>query len=288
MLRRLDLLLGRRLTLSLIAAKICGFSLAAKAAPQSATKSSGPSFEVASIRLGHVATGRGVTTFGISISGSHVKISGTLIRFLADAYDVLNYQIVGAPGWANSLETHYYNIVAKVEGDAEPKRAQVKEMLQTLLADRFKLRLHRETQQRQVLALVVGKDGARIKESQPETLTSFTWRPGQSIWLSGTKLPISQLAIFLSNQMKQPVIDKTELKVLVRLRSALGCRRIRARRTGCLCGSPSLHLYSGSGATRPETRIAKGRDGGPGRRPCGKAHGKLAPPRRPDDPLVRF
>ncbi len=200
--------LNRRQTFSLIAAEICGVCSRAKAAPQSAP-SNRPAFEVASVRRdedGH--------TFGILISGSSVRIGGTVDRLIMEAYGVMHYQILEGPEWARSVESNDYVIVAKVEGDAEPKRALVKQMLGTLLGDRFQLRLHRETQQRQILALVVGKDGLKVKESAPETTTSMRLGIGQVTWLNGTKLPISYLATTLSVRMQQPVVDKTELKGL--------------------------------------------------------------------------
>jgi uncharacterized protein (TIGR03435 family) len=149
-------------------------------------------------------------TFGILISGNHATITGTVRRLLMEAYGVLDYQILGAPDWARSLDAHY-TIVAKVEGDAEPSRALVKQMLQTLLVERFQLRLHRESQPRQILALVVGKDGVKMKESTPETQTGVRYKAGD---VTGAKLNMAYLAVFLSIQMKQPVVDKTELKGL--------------------------------------------------------------------------
>jgi uncharacterized protein (TIGR03435 family) len=182
------------------------FTAAGMAAPpQSSSK---PSFEVASIRI-RPRDATGSMTFGILISGNHATITGTVNRLLMEAYGVLDYQILGAPEWARSLDAHY-TIVAKVEGDAEPSRALVKEMLQTLLAERFQLRLHRETQQRQVLSLVVGKDGVKMKESPTEKQTGVRYKSGD---MTGAKLNMAYLAVFLSIQMKQPVVDKTDLKV---------------------------------------------------------------------------
>jgi uncharacterized protein (TIGR03435 family) len=173
------------------------------------SRPSGPSFEVASIRV-RQRDATGSMTFGILISGNHATITGTVSRLLMEAYGVLDYQILGAADWVRSLDAHY-TIIAKVEGDAEPSRALVKEMLQTLLAERFQLRLHRESQPRQILALVVGKDGVKMKESEPEARSGVRYRSGD---MNGSRLNMAYLAVFLSNQMKQPIIDKTELKGL--------------------------------------------------------------------------
>src|ERR1017187_2998985 len=83
----------------------------------------------------------------------------TLKDLITVAYKVKPYQITG-PAW---LATDHFDVVAKMpEGwtkDDAPK------MLQTLLADRFKVVIHRETQEHPVLALVVGKGGPKLKDS---------------------------------------------------------------------------------------------------------------------------
>ena len=59
----------------------------------------------------------------------------------------------------------YYDILAKAPGSSTPNRGQFRQMLQTLLAERFNLRVHRELKQMPVYALVVGKNGPKFKES---------------------------------------------------------------------------------------------------------------------------
>jgi uncharacterized protein (TIGR03435 family) len=49
----------------------------------------------------------------------------------------------------------YYNIVAKAEGDGTPTRGEFRQMLQTLLNQRFNLEFHHETKEMPVYALVV-------------------------------------------------------------------------------------------------------------------------------------
>jgi uncharacterized protein (TIGR03435 family) len=166
-----------------------------------------PSFEVASVKLHPLGEHM---TFGIAISGSNVRIGGPVSRLIMEAYGVMSYQILEGPEWARSIDSDY-DIVARTEGDTAATRAQVKRMLQTLLADRFQLRLRHDTQERQMLALIVDKNGLKIKESAPETSTSMRLGNGQ---VTATKLPISQLAISLSTLLKQPVVDKTGLKGL--------------------------------------------------------------------------
>ncbi len=78
------------------------------------------------------------------------------------AYGVKTYQISG-PAW---LDTERFDIVAKVPQGAT--KDDVKLMLQNLLADRFKLTLHREKKDMPMYALLVAKNGPKLKESPPD------------------------------------------------------------------------------------------------------------------------
>ena len=114
------------------------------AAETAAAKS--PAFEVASIRahefppnvFGFSSTGRSF----IRISGSRVTLSVvSLIGLVRDAYDVQDFQVSGAPGWTDQRgRQQFYDIEARAPGDGTPTVGQVRQMLQTLLADRFQLK----------------------------------------------------------------------------------------------------------------------------------------------------
>ena len=84
---------------------------------------------------------------------------------IAMAYDVppsslypYEGKMVSGPDW---IESEVYHIEAKAE--APTTQAQLKLMMQELLADRFKLKLHRENREMPVYALVVGKNGHKLK-----------------------------------------------------------------------------------------------------------------------------
>jgi uncharacterized protein (TIGR03435 family) len=83
----------------------------------------------------------------------------SLKNILMNAYGVKGYQING-PKW---LDSERFDIAAKIPKDTT--KEQFKLMLQNLLAERFKLTLHHETKELPMYALVVGKGGAKLKES---------------------------------------------------------------------------------------------------------------------------
>ncbi len=88
--------------------------------------------------------------------------------------------------------------------------------LRTLMADRFQLRVHRETKEMPVYALVVSKKGPKIVKTVEsytrETGLSLRRSAGGTMELKGVQAPLTSLARQLSNQVGRPVVDKTELK----------------------------------------------------------------------------
>ena len=95
---------------------------------------------------------------GDKLRGNHVT-ARTVIAF---AYNVNRRQIIGGPDWIHSL---HYNIDARAGHVLPPKDASgrlqetVAVMLRTLLADRFALRVRRETREMPVHALVRARPG---------------------------------------------------------------------------------------------------------------------------------
>src|SRR5579863_5187967 len=118
-----------------------------------------PAFEVASIKL-NASGDRGSRTN--STNGEVRMENATLKGIIMGAYDVREYSFSG-PDW---LATVRFDIIAKLPpSDAEkiPKeqrQAARRLMMQTLLAERFKLTVHRETKMLSGYALVVAKKGA--------------------------------------------------------------------------------------------------------------------------------
>src|SRR5579863_8013440 len=112
------------------------------------------SFEVASIRLHKTE----IRTVGVKLSGPRLFAEAlSADNLITYAYDVKDYQVSGVPSWADSknLSCDRYDVNAKAEGDEPVKTDQARAMLQSLLADRFHLQLHREKKDAPVYALVV-------------------------------------------------------------------------------------------------------------------------------------
>ena len=132
-----------------------------------------PAFELASIKkaepINPTAVMSGQLHLGMTIDAAMVKITSlSIAELLRMAYKVKSFQISG-PDW---LGVDRFDIVAKMP--AGSNRDQVPEMVQSLLAERFKLTLHRSTTEQSAFALVVAKGGLKLKESPPDDAVPAT------------------------------------------------------------------------------------------------------------------
>src|ERR1035441_9283141 len=126
-----------------------------------------PAFEVASVKpaapLDRSQMLSGQMHVGMKVDAARVDIgSMSLAELIRVAYRVKAYQVSG-PDW---MASERFDVLAKLPEGASS--GQVPEMLQALLAERFKLSVHRESKEHAVYALVVGKNGPKLKESAPD------------------------------------------------------------------------------------------------------------------------
>ncbi len=153
-------------------------------------------FEVASIKpaaqLTPALMQSGKMHIGMNIDGARVDIGGMpIMALLPQVFGVKQYQIAGLGTGMDFMATDRWDILAKLpEGATED---QVPDMLLALLVDRFKLAYHRENKERPVYALVVGKTGAKLKDTSSEADTPLPDAPGAMVLNNGTgQVRISQ------------------------------------------------------------------------------------------------
>jgi uncharacterized protein (TIGR03435 family) len=184
-----------------------------------------PSFEVASVKLNRSEK------YGFSVKESPGRFTtmGTTANFLiAFAYGVREFHVSGGPDWTHSER---YDIDAKIGDSLADKleklppdegHQELRLMLQSLLADRFKLTVHQGTKVLPIYELVIAKNGPRLKEAKPgDTYANgikgpdgvaragmISMRPGQ---FTGQGIPIASLVRFLSQQLQRTILDKTGL-----------------------------------------------------------------------------
>src|SRR5205807_2058795 len=101
---------------------------------------------------------------GMKIDNKRVDIGYfTMLQLICKAYDVKMYQVQG-PAWVTALNGQHFDIVANLPDGAT--KEQVPEMLQALLKERFKMEIHKESKDQSIYAMVIGKGGLKIKETE--------------------------------------------------------------------------------------------------------------------------
>src|ERR1039457_5739439 len=163
-----------------------------------------PGFDVASIKAANPSAPRGGRLAAPPINtkpGLLTARNATLKQIIRGAYTLENYQISGGPGWIDSAG---FDVEAKSTDGAN--RDQLLLMLQALLADRFKLRSHREKKDLAAYDLVVAKGGPKFHALKPGADSV----PNKTDHMRLKDLP--SLATFLTRlSSDEPVFDKTGL-----------------------------------------------------------------------------
>jgi uncharacterized protein (TIGR03435 family) len=187
-------------------------------------------FEVASVKPSPAQPDSSVA-IGLHIDGAQIHIADLSLQdYIYIAFRVRFYQVAG-PDWLPSAR---YDVDAKLPAGATS--AQVPEMLQSLLADRFQLKFHRETRDLPVYALLVNGP-LKLKEVQPDpgdppTPTSgdernvavsggrngvnMDYGHGSSFVFGNNKFEFRKLTMLLAAAdlgrfMDRPVVDMTNL-----------------------------------------------------------------------------
>lgn len=178
-----------------------------------------PAFEVASITPCKPGTpappGEHAGMVQFTYPGGRFTARATSVKFLLEwAYDIQPAQHTGGPGW---LETDRYDIVAKAPGNATD--ADMKRMAQTLLADRFHLKLHHDTRTMTVLVLSKGKAAPKLfpaKEGETHSLNveprTDPDRKTTVYHVMATRFSLAQLMDTFARQLGAPMVNQTGLE----------------------------------------------------------------------------
>jgi uncharacterized protein (TIGR03435 family) len=117
-----------------------------------------PKFELADIHPSKTSRFAAQNFGGVLRAGKYVNRDVTMLGLIQAAYQVKENAIAGGPGWVAS---DLFDIIAKVPEST--KMAEANQMLQSLLADRFKLVVKHETHPVPRYVLTVGKGGSKLK-----------------------------------------------------------------------------------------------------------------------------
>ena len=171
------------------------FLITLAAFPQSAGV---PTFEVASVRQDPTTNAGSYVRY---LPGGRLSVSSWMKQVIQFAYGMKDYQVTGGPGW---LTTDWYVLEAKAE-NRDATRSDINAMLQSLLAERFKLKFHREMKDFEAYDLVADKSGPKLTPLG-DGEKSKCGRDNSA--MCGLTNP-SQLAGWLTPIVGYPVFDKT-------------------------------------------------------------------------------
>jgi uncharacterized protein (TIGR03435 family) len=188
--------------IAIIAVTVCTVCIAA-------AQSAAPQFEVASVKP--VNSG----PQGVWNEGSHERVrmlNMTLKSIVAQAYGIKDHDVFG-PGW---IDYERFEIIAKISPETArlPDRQRWKQigaMTQALLADRFKLEVHRETREMSVYVLIPAKGGVKLSETGAP---SNDWVRAQVGYgsLIAKQMPTAQLLSILGGIVHREVLDQSGIK----------------------------------------------------------------------------
>lgn len=190
---------------------VCGFtaSIAAQQAPQK--------FEVASVKRNYVPDLLQRTRITLT-PGRYSATNVTLRDVIKHAYSVIDTQITGGPDWMNSRK---FNVEGTAPG-AKPE--EIRPLVQRLLAERFRLKVTKQTQTRPIFRLVRARQDAVPKgltpdscpvdtaNGQPRPCNTIAGGPSQLIGLSITMVQLAkQLSSWPYADLGRLVVDATGL-----------------------------------------------------------------------------
>jgi uncharacterized protein (TIGR03435 family) len=170
------------------------------------TATTSPVFEVASIKPNNAGGRASFTSSGGRLTVTNLRLT-MLIQY---AFGVREFQISGGPGW---LTTERYDIAATTAVPGALTGKALEPYLQSLLIDRFQLKVHRETRVFQVYSLVQAKNGPKLTAHAGAGESSISGRDGLGrISKNATNATMARLANTLGAELDRTVIDNTGLK----------------------------------------------------------------------------
>jgi len=166
--------------------------------------------------------------------GRFVAQNTPLCMLITAAYNLppQSPRISGGPNW---IRFERFDVEAKTDQAAappgqarKPRDTELRLMLRSLLAERFKLKMVRETKEMPVYVLVVQKGGQKLQSSKIKAeedcvedaaagVACHSLTGGQGRGLHGEAVEISDIARFVENWTDRPVLDKTGLQGLFRI-----------------------------------------------------------------------
>jgi uncharacterized protein (TIGR03435 family) len=211
----------RTLTPALAISLLCSSIPSARLLSQ--TNSQKLSFEVASIKEHPFAPG--FMGLDVQPGGRFVAMMLPLQMLITVAYDILPAQLEFAPNVPDAPLKTMYDIEAKAEANAIPpgrlsqdNEHKMRLMLQSLVADRFKLKMHTEKRELPIYALLVDKSGLKLQKAPDRDCSArpspcrWTSQTGPAHGINGDSMTLDDLSEALTPFADRNIVNKTGIE----------------------------------------------------------------------------
>ena len=186
-------------------------------------QSGAPAFDVVSVKRS--ASTENNWAYGPRPGGQFVATNALIRPLIAYAYNVRDVQVVGGPDW---LESRRFDIVAKT-GTGDVPFDRLRELLQSLLADRFKLVTHPDTRERPLFVLALAREDGTLGPALHRSSVNCSGLPkgldtplpkgsrpvcgiiGNDTSIIGGAVPLKMIADALAGRVNGVVVDQTGL-----------------------------------------------------------------------------
>jgi uncharacterized protein (TIGR03435 family) len=182
------------------------------------------SYEVVSIKPNHSGSGAANSSL-FPVFSPHVSATNVTTKWLLEmGYGIKDFQLSGAPPWINAdrydiaadIEESQFGQIRKLSRDDQLQQVQL--LIQSLLADRFKLKITRETKQLPIMALAAEKNASKLAQFADQPYPNPINSPGVIVMEFGrdsqrtvkaTKTTMDNFASALSRVLEQQVVNET-------------------------------------------------------------------------------
>jgi uncharacterized protein (TIGR03435 family) len=143
--------------------------------------------------------------FPVEVNPQSFRTVMSLADAIEWAYEIQDYQLSGGPTW---LRREHYEIEMKTAAPATKK--EMREVFRTVLAERFKLKLHRESKEMPIYVMTIGNSATKLTASTGPCGEDACMSVAPGI-LIARNVDMSSIAETLSNMVDRPVINQTGL-----------------------------------------------------------------------------
>jgi bla regulator protein BlaR1 len=155
----------------------------------------------------------GIFVRGNTLDAQHISLKD-LVTF---AYNLRGVQLSGGPSWAERGVLNFselYQVTAKISADPPPPIEVFRQMLQSVLAERFHLQVHHLQKDLPIYNMVIAKGGPKLKPSPAESKFDFrvSTRGKFGTRIVATHMTVAELIDHqLAGYTARPIFDKTGL-----------------------------------------------------------------------------